>query len=672
MFIKIFEDICKEDVSLAGGKGASLGEMTQAGISVPPGFVILATAFDDFLQKTDIGIEIDAILKTVDPAAMHTVENASEKIQALILHAIMPEKIKEGIVKHFDLLGASFVAVRSSATAEDSSAAAWAGQLDTFLNTTKEHLLENVQRCWASLFTPRAIFYRFEKGLHDSVISVAVVIQKMVQSEVAGIAFSVHPVTQDYNQLIIEAGWGLGEAVVSGQITPDSYVIKKDDWSLLDINVSEQERQIVRKKNGGGDDWVEVSLEKRNTQKLSGSQIIDLAKLVVHIETHYGFPCDIEWAMEDKKFFITQSRPITTLMESPPKNSREVIPDEKKKFKFVRDYTRDFSIIMEHAWSKGVINVYNKILQTEMPSPIPCIYFINKGVIEVWDNTETFLTLKNLLFVHNTNYPEFIFSVLSSFRQKLTYVQQMRKNGGVIVDNEQFHLFLEMVFEAIEEWLIFDYTAKHSNTSEEVRNACYEVRAMDTLWDDADSIIRKTFAQRYPDRMPYENTILLEEVDNPPVREELERRFSHFIFIPDTYRAIQTLDILPLSYPEFELVFPKGEIINGHSFKGEMVYGTGIKIGRVRIIRRKDELFHFQDGEVLVSPMTTPDFIGAMKKAVVVVTDEGGITCHAAVVARELKISCLIGTQIATEFLKDGDLVEVDAEKGIVKLVEHS
>jgi len=209
-FIKKFEEIGKGDAEIAGGKGASLGEMTRAGIPVPAGFVILSESFEQFLKDTDLNVEIDSILHTVDHEKVHTVEGASEKIQALILGADMPVDIAKEIEKNFSNLGAEFVAVRSSATAEDSASAAWAGQLDTFLNTTKETLLENVQKCWASLFTPRAIFYRFEKGLHKDHISVAVVVQKMVQSEVSGISFSVHPVTEDRNQLIIEAGFGLG------------------------------------------------------------------------------------------------------------------------------------------------------------------------------------------------------------------------------------------------------------------------------------------------------------------------------------------------------------------------------------------------------------------------------------------------------------------------------
>ncbi|MBY0538815.1 hypothetical protein K2P56_00075 [Patescibacteria group bacterium] len=311
-WVRFFSDITKSDTGSAGGKGASLGEMTRVGISVPPGFVVLSAAFENFLEMTDLNVEIDAILKTVNTKTMHTVEDASGKIQSLILSKEVPEDTKSEILSAFKELGADFVAVRSSATAEDSASAAWAGQLDTFLNTTESTLLANLRKCWASLFTPRAIFYRFEKGLHLEKVSVAVVVQKMIQSEVAGIAFSVHPVTEDRDQIIIEAGWGLGEAVVSGEITPDSYVVTKKARKIIDVNISEQERGIF-KKSDGGSGWMDISSEKIKKQKLSEEQILALTEEVVRIEKHYDFPVDVEWALEGGKFYITQSRPITTL-----------------------------------------------------------------------------------------------------------------------------------------------------------------------------------------------------------------------------------------------------------------------------------------------------------------------------------------------------------------------
>lgn len=311
---KLFTELGRNDTKIAGGKGASLGEMTQAGISVPPGFVVLTSAFEQFLAETDLKQEIDAILHTVKHEEMHTVEHASEKIQGLIKHAKMLEDIASVVMAGFDELDAKFVAVRSSATAEDGASAAWAGQLDSFLNTTRETLLEKVQHCWASLFTPRAIFYRFEKGLHGQAISVAVVVQKMVESEVSGIAFSVHPVTEDYNQLIIEAGYGLGEAIVSGQVTPDSYVVEKEPRNILDINISTQTRALYRG-DQGGNEWREIAEPKASSQVLTREQILELAELILRIEKHYGFPCDIEWAFEGGKFYIVQSRPITTLAQ---------------------------------------------------------------------------------------------------------------------------------------------------------------------------------------------------------------------------------------------------------------------------------------------------------------------------------------------------------------------
>ncbi len=329
-FILPFSKISKNDTHLAGGKGASLGEMAHRLRSgqalVPPGFVILASAFERFLEETDINVEIEAALNKVNYQDINSVDQASKLIRDLIHDARFPDDIAKEIMRAYkDLSQKSkvksqkfFVAVRSSATAEDSSTASWAGELESYLNTTRKNLIGQVKNCWSSLFTQRAIFYRNEKGMRKSKVSVAVVVQKMVQAGVAGICFTTHPVTKDKNQLIIEAGWGLGEAIVGGYITPDSYVVDKRNWKFLDINVSEQEKMLVRrssKSEGGlvGNIWVEVPKKMRDNQKIDGKQIIALAKICANIEKHYKFPCDIEWAMEKKKFYIVQSRPITTL-----------------------------------------------------------------------------------------------------------------------------------------------------------------------------------------------------------------------------------------------------------------------------------------------------------------------------------------------------------------------
>lgn len=314
MLVKFFKDVSKNDVASAGGKGASLGEMTRAKIPVPPGFVVLAEAFDHFLEETDLGSAIESALHKVDHRDVNSVEVASEKIRAHIARERMPKDLEEQIKFSYKELSRGkkiLVAVRSSATAEDSKTASWAGELETYLNVGSKTLISVVMKCWSSLFTPRAIFYRFEKRLQKKAVSVAVVVQQMIQSDVSGICFTVHPVTKDYDQMIIEAGFGLGEAIVSGQITPDTYVIHKKKLTLLEVTVSEQSLAIVRGPKGTVHKKLNAKIGGK--QKINGKQIMELAQICMGIERHYRYPQDIEWALANKKFYITQSRPITTL-----------------------------------------------------------------------------------------------------------------------------------------------------------------------------------------------------------------------------------------------------------------------------------------------------------------------------------------------------------------------
>lgn len=316
MYIKTFKQLTNKDTAIAGGKGASLGEMTHAKIPVPPGFTILASAFDEFIKQTHINVEIDAMWDRLDVTNTEEIERNSEMIQSLILAKEFPKDLAKEILAEFAKLKTKYIAVRSSATAEDSKLDAWAGQLESYLYVDKKGLLKAVQKCWASLFTPRAIFYRLERKLQKNHISVAVVVQKMANSDVSGVCFTVHPVTRDKDQMIIEACWGLGEALVQGIITPDSYVIEKSTMNIIDTNIGNQEKVIVKSKNGTEELRIEKSCfakASQDKQKLTEKQIKMLAKICINIEKHYGDPRDIEWALEGNKFFIVQSRPITTL-----------------------------------------------------------------------------------------------------------------------------------------------------------------------------------------------------------------------------------------------------------------------------------------------------------------------------------------------------------------------
>ena len=888
--IKNFNEIKKTDSLLAGGKGSSLGEMTQAGLPVPDGFVVLSGTFDRFLHETDLAQEIEAILKTVDHKAIHTVEGASEKIRGLIENEELPQDISDEILRASKALRAEFVAVRSSATAEDGAEHAWAGQLESYLNTTEDDLLDKVKKCWSSLFTPRAIFYRFEKELHGTDISVAVVVQKMVQSEVSGIAFSVHPITEDRNQLIIEAGFGLGEAIVSGSITPDSYVVEKESRQIIDTTVNTQRRGLYKSRRGENE-WKEIPEPKASSQVLNVSQIMELADLVIKIENHYGFPCDIEWAYEDGKFYITQSRPITTLSNKTPIRH------------FKKFFTRKLSLVTMEYWWEGEYDAFNKLLQGstrfnplfiktsdgntsvyyDINNPDTAIkplfdFFINnpdkfrplakkfeedykklhqfainyrntnikdfyKTSVDFWGFLPVIVQFGNstnkelpkaiieksyklrelsqageyehgdaLIGAIKFQYPDlaeyanvisikellsnkipnketldnrndfFIFfegnittgkdlekfqeennilidedlSIIGEFSEKkslfkknvsrdvcvaaiefweksdteylenwigvttdrLVYERangmltvyedekifadatkaikkKLARSGWVeeITENYQKALKeikklesqllskpnkknLEVFFEKLARtqslFAIIYFVPAIEDAPSKAKEACLEQRkSTEDFFYNANATFEKAIPMIVPDyAIPFSKILSINEILGMlPTVDELRKRDEHFIFHDHKFYYNRTLIQVER---ELGIEIEKDEVISGtNEIRGNVAH-KGISKGKVVIVLTKTDINRVNEGDIMVTPMTNPDFLPAMKKASAFVTDEGGVTSHAAITAREMGKPCIIGTKIATKVLKDGDLVEVNADTGVIKIIENN
>ncbi|MBI3366860.1 PEP/pyruvate-binding domain-containing protein [Candidatus Roizmanbacteria bacterium] len=306
----LFNMLDRGSMRIAGGKGASLGKLMQENIPMPNGFVILTTAFERFLEFAGLKEEITASICNINCNDLQQLEMISNNICADISNCELPADLTEDILKTFSKLNAQYVAVRSSAKSEDSLMASWAGEMESYLNTTEDVLLENIKKCWASRFNPRTIYYCYEKKLNLKDISIAVVIQKMVQSEISGVCFTANPLTRDRSQMVIEAGYGLGKAVVEGLITPDTYLIDKKNWTILDKNINHQKVMLINDPNNGTIEK-QVTRSEQAKQKLSDSVIINLSKLCSKVEKIYNKPQDIEWAYEKGCFNILQSRPVT-------------------------------------------------------------------------------------------------------------------------------------------------------------------------------------------------------------------------------------------------------------------------------------------------------------------------------------------------------------------------
>ena len=315
-----FNEVTKKDVATVGGKGANLGEMTKARIPVPPGFIVTASAYYDFLQKSKITDKIRSLLKPLDPNDSKQLQQISTEVKQAILNAPMPPELADEIKRAYIEMGGGLVAVRSSATAEDLPEASFAGQQSTFLNVEGEGaVVVAVQGCWASLFEARAIFYREQQGFDHFEVGIAVPVQRMVQSEASGVMFTLEPVTSDTSKIAIEAGLGLGETIVSGSVTPDTYIVDKNGLKISKKEIASQEWKLVRNERGKGEEInvkVVLTPEEQAQQKISDEDIIVLAKIGRRLEDWYQFPQDIEWAKEDKQIFIVQTRPVTTIKEA--------------------------------------------------------------------------------------------------------------------------------------------------------------------------------------------------------------------------------------------------------------------------------------------------------------------------------------------------------------------
>ncbi len=435
-----FKDLRKEDIPLVGGKCANLGEVWgMLGIPVPDGFAVTAYAYKVFLENTGADRKLESLLSQINESDMKSLEETSRKIRAYIEGLPMPSEIEEIISNSYEKLCENTgkkeipVAVRSSATAEDLPGASFAGLQDTFLNVTRKNLLISIKKCWSSLFTPRVIAYRKEKGFSHRDILISVAVQQLLFSKASGVMFTIEPVSGAKDRVVINASWGLGEAIVSGQVTPDEYVVSKDKFRIIEKQVVKKGRQIVSDRKGGTK-WEVVAEDMQDIPALTDEQIVRLAQYGVKIEKHYGKPQDIEWAMDEKgELFVLQVRPET---------------------------------------------------------------------------------------VHGAE------------------------------------------------------------------------------------------------------------------------------------QAIKT--------EETKEVVEKDVIVKG------IGVSPGRVSGKVRVILNIKDISGFQKGDILVTEMTTPDWVPAMKVASAIITNLGGKTCHAAIVSRELGVPCIVGTENATKVLKDGELVTIDGQRGLV------
>ncbi|MDU1023789.1 MAG: phosphoenolpyruvate synthase [Peptoniphilus harei] len=334
-YIKWFDEIGKEDVGIVGGKGANLGELTSFGLPVPPGFCVTASGYTKFIKYAELDEVVKFLMEAVDVEDVDELTNASKEIQKKIKEKEFDPELKEEILSAYREFSENIgvkdpeVAVRSSATAEDLPDASFAGQQDTYLHISgEEELLNHIRDCFASLWTSRAIYYREKQNYDHFDVALSVVIQKMVNSEKSGVMFTANPINNSKDEIMINASYGLGEAVVSGIVTPDEYIIDKKTKKVIEKNIAEKEYMVIKNENGVGTRVVSVKdilgADAVKAEALSPKELDTLVERGLKVEKLYGSVQDTEWGFDrdTKEFYFLQSRPITTLGDKEEKEEK--------------------------------------------------------------------------------------------------------------------------------------------------------------------------------------------------------------------------------------------------------------------------------------------------------------------------------------------------------------
>ncbi len=326
-----FDEYDRSHKPRVGGKNASLGEMIGAGFSVPPGFAVTTEAYESLRRNPDLAPKVRQLLARVDPDDAAGLRETSKKIRTLIEAVAVEQHIEEAVRASYEALCERChqanvpVAVRSSATAEDLADASFAGQQDTFLWVSgADNVVDAMRRCWSSIFTDRAISYRHETGHDHEVIAMSVGIQQMVEPKAAGVAFTLNPSNGDRSQVAIESSFGFGEAVVSGEVTPDNFLVDKVLLAVHQRTISPKHTELVLSANGGGVEWRDVEPNRQREPSVNDRELVEIARLAKAAEQHYGFPQDIEWAIDrhlpdGSNVVLLQSRAETVWSQKPPR-----------------------------------------------------------------------------------------------------------------------------------------------------------------------------------------------------------------------------------------------------------------------------------------------------------------------------------------------------------------
>ncbi len=606
-----------KDNFIYGGKGSSLIKLKNLGYNVPDFFVLTIDFFREFVDFNNLN-------------NIYNLDNLTnnEEYKKKILNGNFSEEMLRRLYNEFDQLGSNKVSVRSSAIQEDGKNKSFAGQFYTGLNVSKDNLVVEIKKCYASLFEDNIINYINNK---TNQLEMAVVVQKMINSNYSGVAFSTDFNVNNSNFIFIEACKGIGEKLVSGKVTPTKYYIRKK-MNYID--------QIIGDK---------LPIE---------SEIISISKLAQKIESDYNMQMDIEWAINNHKIYILQARPIVGISKM------------KKLFKMVlsRPKILVYMQIEEETERLGISKVLNSLYYLK-----PIFYFCNNIFEEYYNYTSieenVNLMVNYILKYYKKRFIEYVNEALLACKNiendldklsidEIKYLCNKIFPINNIVNFLEARLYNENVEKTKEDIDFIKYVIKDREYYDEIE---YRID------DELEKRIKEKLTKEY---LGFYRVMTIDEIfkDKKVSVDELKARNNGFAFYDGKIILKKDLNNF-FKENAFNIVLKEEEkIIKEDCIKGSVAYPGKVK-GIAKIVYSIEDTKKINEGDIIISPMTVPNFIDAVKRAIAIVTDEGGTVCHAALIARELKKTCIVGTKNATKILKDGMIIEVDGDMGIVKII---
>ncbi|QDV50471.1 PEP/pyruvate-binding domain-containing protein [Gimesia fumaroli] len=665
-------------VAEAGGKGASLGELMRAQAPVPPGFVVTSSAFQTYLASGDLKQDV---IKTVQAlnAGQIDLSQAHQQIRSCFEGVAIPGEIREAVNEAANVLNVTRVSVRSSATCEDSATSAWAGQLETFLDVRPDAIMDKIRDCWLSLFSESALSYGATHGFAAGEISVAVVVQQMVASDISGIGFSVHPVTQEPEIQLIEACLGLGEAIVSGRIVPDQFVVERGTNQILESMIGEQKEALWMGEGDTKPAW--QKLDGRGSQpKISTQQVTEFAGLLTRLHDHYGHPIDTEWAIENGQFQVLQARPITTLAEE----YNQTLIDESQEWQFT--VRRPFfllaaSILPYWLDAKHADNTLgghlNEALLVQDETEMMNLFYSKESADAFLDR------IGDLFQNHRDELIRILRYGLGIYAQAPPVLERGLDGFQNLEELEDFFADVAQHTTVFPAWVLI-YIEAHEVDDPEVRALAEQIRSH-SLYPVIERNILEPLAAQTAEQLGFSqpdrtgDLVLWSELKAGTVTRELLESRLQAVEAGDRY-IFQMIG----GEEKFHLVSQTGYLLtrlakqrqlartnNSNELTGQAAW-PGIFRGRARVVLTLDAKDQTIDAsEVLVSIQSNPALLPLLNRCGAIVTDDGGIGCHAAILARELKKPTLIGTREATTRIQTGDLIEVDTYAQVVRILEQ-